>query len=209
MSSDLREHFFYKTDSQKPSLKATFCTGSLCEKGTVKVVWIPYNNKTVYPDKYDEDEKPTIRPGAKREELKVFRYWLICIARWKSIATRESYLVEEEGYLTRGIVDYPLGLLYNPEKEIIEKVTFRSERRFDYDLYQPHGKEEFSRMKQYFKGYISREVKCEDFREWFFDEEILRIEESYERFSKRKENKNSNISYAMRGYWFDPKPKES
>jgi hypothetical protein len=132
MSSELSDHFFYKVDARKPSPKVKPCVGGRCEKGTVKVAWLPYKIRRKYPDKYGKSEKPRIKsPGFQREELEMFRFWLLFIGRWNDISKPENTIIPEEEYVDKGIVDYPLGALYNPEDDKIEQVTFESGERYD------------------------------------------------------------------------------
>jgi len=210
MSSELSDHFFYKTDAHKPSPKVKRCVGGRCEKGTVKVIWLPYEIRKDYPEKYDESEKPRITtPAFQREEAEKFRYWLLCIARWDNIAEPErTYFSGEDEFLYEGIVEYPLGILYNPEKDRIEEVTFESQEGLDYDFYTPYKSNNFYNMIGYFKGFTSNEVDCDDFRRWFFGEYKDRMTEKVKRRDRRKSNPNTDVSYAKRGYWLDEKPED-
>lgn len=207
MSSELRDHFFYKTDARKPSPKSKVCTSGRRKKGTVKVIWLPYDYEVIYPKERDNEEKPRISiPPVRREDVWKFKYWIRCIARWDEMRILEQ---EDEEIYSGSVVDYPIGVLYNPNDKEIEQVRWDSKKRFDYKSYNPNKGTDLQELYTYFRGYLSNEVDCEEFEEWFFEEYKSRIMEKAKRREKRRRNRNTDISYAKRGYWLDKKPEDS
>lgn len=209
MPSDLSDNFFLPSDGSQPRPKVTVSTAENYEEGTVKVVWIPFSMRCYDPEKYENEKSPrSIRyPGFSREEAEQFYYWLRCIARWSNIERPENIDLSEDpnSPLQNAIMEYPLGVLYNPKKDTVERINFDSGKHFDWKRYSPNGPE-FREMKKYFEGFLSREVDSNEFRNWFFEEIRNRVDESVELNQKRKDNPRSDISYAKRGYWLEERP---
>lgn len=111
---------------------------------------------------------------------------------------------EDEEIYSGSVVDYPIGVLYNPNDKEIEQVRWDSKKRFDYKAYNPNKGTDLQELYTYFRVYLSNEVDCEEFEEY-----KSRIMEKAKRREKRRRNRNTDISYAKRGYWLDKKPEDS
>lgn len=213
MPNELEGNFFYKTDLSKQGgrklcPKTTVCTGERCEKGTAKVVWIPYSMRGYDPqeDEREPDDLPSIRyPGFTRDEAEEFVYWLRCIVRWTDVGIPENVCISEETYapIREAIVEYPMGVLYAPKQNTVKRLRFDSGDHNDWKLYSPRGNPDFQEMERYFEGFLSSEVDSDEFRDWFFAELRKRTDESMEMKRKRKNNPRNDLSYAMRGFWLD------